>query len=183
MRNLVMIVAFLFSIGQIGAQNFKADATSSKLSVTGTSTLHDWECVAETFTGNLDATIENGSIKSINSFRFTLKTKSLKSGKSGMDKKMYDALEEEDYPVISFKGNQVKLDGNQAVFIGEMSIAGTTKKIKAPVKVSYKNNKLHLEGKKGFLLTAYGVKPPKAMFGTIKTGDEVAIHYTINLKK
>ncbi|TQD39800.1 YceI family protein [Haloflavibacter putidus] len=182
MRNLLITVLFLVGISQINAQTFIADAANSKLSVTGTSTLHDWECVAETFTGKVEATIENSNIKSINNFHFKLKAKSLKSGKSGMDKKMYDALEEEDYPVISFKGNQVKIDGNQAVFIGEMSIAGNSRSISAPVKINYTNNKIHLVGKVGFELTSFNIDPPKAMFGTITTGNEVVIHYEINLK-
>ncbi|MDQ7918129.1 YceI family protein [Mesonia sp. MT50] len=181
MRNLAVFILFIFQVGQATSQNFIADAASSKMSVSGTSSLHDWDCPADTFTGKLNANMENGKLQSITSFHFELKAESLKSGKSLMDKKMYNALKTDKNPRIIFKGDEVELNGDQVIFKGKMTIAGETRSIEAPVKINYKNEVLYVQGEKAFDLTSFKIDPPKAMLGTIKTGDEVVIHYNIQL--
>lgn len=184
MKTILSVFAMFFVFTQVKAQNIEFEATSSsKLSVSGTSSLHDWECKVENQNGSLTAVIENGKITAIKDFRFQFKAKALKSGKGGMDKKMYTALKEEDYPEISYRYDAVQIDGNWAVFIGQMSLAGVTKRIKTPVKVSFKNGELTLDGEKSFDLSTFDIDPPKAIFGTIKTGEEVTIHYHMVLQQ
>ena len=63
-----------------------------------------------------------------------------------------------------------------------MIIGGTKREFKTKVKISYTNGKIMLSGEKDFKLTDFNIEPPTAVFGTIKTGDEVVIHYNIQLK-
>ena len=91
------------------------------------------------------------------------------------------ALKEKKNPVISYRGNAVKINDHTATFSGTMNIAGTKKELTTKVKIDYSNGKISLSGKKDFKLTDFNVEPPTAMFGTIKTGDEVAIHYNLQL--
>lgn len=173
---------FFLSLQGIFAQEFKVDA-NSKLSVSGTSTLHDWECdvTPKAISGNLIAVIEEGTLKAVKDFKFSFPVKAIKSGKSGMDKKTYDALKEEKFPSISFTYQNVSITGNEALFEGNMKIAGVTKTFNAPVKVTYQNGSLWLEGEQSFELADFKIDPPTAVFGTIKTGKTVTIHYHINL--
>src|SRR5690606_28800442 len=69
----------------LSAQSFKLDNGQSKLTVTGTSSLHDWEEVAEQKSGTivLDLGAETPTIQSLS---LAVEAESLKSGKSGMDK-------------------------------------------------------------------------------------------------
>lgn len=183
MKTILSIFALFFVFTQVKAQKQEFEvAANSKLSVSGTSTIHDWECTVEKQTGSLTAVIQDGTVTAIENFEFQFKAKSLKSGKSGMDKKMYGALNAEKYPEITYRYKLVKLKGSTAVFTGEMSIAGVTKKIETPVKMTFKDQKITLDGKKSFALSTFDIDPPKAVFGTIKTGEKVTIHYRMVLQ-
>ncbi len=180
-RVLLLLVLLFIGVNVSNAQTYKANVSNSKLSVTGTSTLHDWECVVKDFTGTVNATVENGTLTGISYFDFSFKVKSLDSGKSAMDKKVYEALKEKKNSTISYKGTKVVLKDGKATFYGKMSIAGTTKDFETPVAITYTNGKLTLKGEQGFKLPEFNVEPPTAMFGTITTGEAVAIHYNIEL--
>jgi hypothetical protein len=39
------------------------------------------------------------------------------------------------------------------------------------------SNMVALEGEKTFNMTDYAIEPPKALFGTITTGDEITIKF------
>lgn len=178
---MLLILLLSFSANLLLAQEYKAVPSSSKLSITGTSSLHNWEIVADTFSGKILAKVENNQLQSIEKFIFQLKANSLKSGKSAMDKKTYKALKEEDYSIITYQGNAVTLTENTATFSGTMSIAGTAKNFKAKAKFKYSNGEVSLIGSKVFKLKDFNIEPPSAVFGTIKTGDEVEIHYNLKL--
>ena len=179
----LMAITLVLLMQMASAQEFKVQPSNSKLSVTGTSTLHDWECVVETFKGSITAQIENNQIVAIDKFNFQFQVEDLKSGKSAMDKKTYEALKEKKNPIISYRGNVVKINDHTATFSGTMNIAGTKRELTTKVKIDCSNGKISLSGKKDFKLTDFNVEPPTAMFGTIKTGDEVAIHYNLQLNK
>ncbi|MDR6301981.1 YceI family protein [Mesonia maritima] len=182
MRTLTLIILSFF-LQSVSAQEYKADVSNSKLSVTGTSTLHDWECVVKSFKGGINAKIENNRLASIEDFNFQFKVKSLESGKSSMNKKTYEALKEEDFPIISYQGTAEIISEYSAIFSGKMKMAGTEKEVVTKVKISYEDGKIFLSGEKELKLTDFNIDPPTAVFGTIKTGDEVAIHYNIQLSK
>lgn len=183
MKKLYVLLLIALGAQFVTAQKYTAVPASSKLEVTGTSTLHDWECVAETFKGYVEATVENGAVTEIKDFAFGFDATSLKSHKSGMDKKTWEALKSDKHPKISFASQSVKIQGNKATFIGTMSIAGVSKTFEAPVTIAVTGNQIELTGKKSFKLAEFNIEPPTAMFGTIKTGEEVAIHYDIVLTK
>lgn len=186
MKKITIVFALLLlssiSFAQQG-QIFKT-TDNFKVSVTGTSTLHDWECVTDEFDGQISASINENELQNITAFSFSFKAENLDSGKSGMDKKMYDAINSEKHPIISFKGEKViLLSSKKALFEGDFSINGTTKTLQMPVEISIENGRISLIGKKDFLLTDFDIEPPKALLGTIKTGNKVTIHYNVTLSK
>ncbi|SFU50511.1 YceI-like domain-containing protein [Pustulibacterium marinum] len=180
-RVLLIIVMTFIGMNVNYAQEYKANVSNSKLYVSGTSTLHDWECNVKDFQGKVNAVIENGKLVAIKSFDFSFKVKSLDSGKSAMDKKTFEALKEEKYPTISYKGDKVTLNNGKATFYGQMYIAGVSKSFETSVDVNLSNGVLTLKGAEAFKLATFDIEPPTAMFGTIKTGEEVSIHYDLQL--
>ena len=100
-----------------------------------------------------------------------------------MDKKTYEALKEEDFPVISYQGTAEIISDYSAIFSGKMKIAGVEKEVVTKVRINYVDGKVSLSGEKNLKLTDFNIDPPTAVFGTIKTGNEVVIHYNILLKK
>jgi polyisoprenoid-binding protein YceI len=65
---------------------------------------------------------------------------------------------------------------------GNLTIAGITKAITIPVSGSSAQSKLKVNGKVALKMTQFDMDPPRAMFGAIKSGDDITVHFEIVLK-
>ena len=172
---LTLTVLWSFSaFGQI-----KMNADKSTMEITGTSSLHDWEMVVNEFSvgGNMtDTQVQN--------LKVTIKSKSMESGKSIMDSKAYDAVEADDYPEIIFTAKSLQISGSKITGKGNLTIAGESREIDLNAQI-IKNgaSEMQLKGSVPLKMTDFDIEPPTAMFGTLKTGDEVVINYDITITK
>jgi hypothetical protein len=185
MRNL-MIIMMLFFAPMVYAQQLTVNETNTKLSIDGTSTVHDWTIEAEKFDGKADLTIENNALQGINSLSFNVQVKSLKSGKSAMDDNTYEALKEEDHPIIKYEFrsmDNVEVSGNTTTMDtkGLLTIGGTSKIVNMKVKADATSG-IVFSGDITFKMSVFEIDPPTAVFGTIKTGDEVTIKFNTQYK-
>lgn len=101
-----------------------------------------------------------------------------------MDKLTYKALKADEYPVITFifkKGEIVKEDPSfiDVKLMGDLSIAGVTKNISVITKINKLGETIILKGVHKLKMTDFGISPPKALLGTIKTGDEITIEFNL----
>ena len=168
-----------FLVPLLAQTTFKSDASSSKMSILGTSTLHDWESVVEDFT--VTATVGDNKVSNVN---LNVVVKSIKSGKNGMDKNTYNAMNADQFPNIKFSANELMISGTNLKGTGQLTIAGNTKSI--PVNFSFEKwneDTFQVIGKVDIIMSEYGVDPPTAMLGTIKTGDKVTIKFEIPMTK
>ena len=69
--------------------------------------------------------------------------------------------------------------------VGKMSIAGVVKQtdLQATGKYNPADKSFTVTGVKKMKMTDYSVDPPKALMGTIKTGDAISISYTLKFTK
>jgi hypothetical protein len=167
-------------------QQLTVNQNNTKLSVDGTSSVHDWTIEAEEFDGNADLKIENNALQGINSLSFNIPVKSLKSGKSAMDDNTYEALKEEDHPIIKYEFrsmDNVKVDGNTTTMDtkGLLTIGGTSKIVNMKVNADASNG-ITFSGDITFKMSVFEIDPPTAVFGTIKTGDQVTIKFNAQYK-
>lgn len=173
----------------LNAQSYKLNNKATSVLVDGTSNIHDWTMKAESFGGTLTAEFDEGSLEEIEKLQFSVEAESLKSGKGGMDKNAYEALNTNKYKKISYTLNNVKSiekisEGNFKVkTTGTLEIAGKQKQIPLNFNLSAKGSELILTGDYSLKMTDYGVEPPTAVFGTIKTGDTVKIKFETHFNK
>ena len=165
--------------------SFSCDATTSSFKIQGTSSLHDWEMTSQACKGSvgifpLEQTLNIAEIT------VEVSVNSLKSGKKVMDKKCYDALKSEDHPNIVFVLDKVKdlspkgPSNYEAVFQGNLHIAGVRKPVDIAVQISREADNLRIKGSKSLKMSDFDVEPPKALMGTLKTGNDIEIIFNLN---
>jgi polyisoprenoid-binding protein YceI len=184
---LLSLLAFLVvSVNLIQAQEFKLNNQESFLTVLGTSSLHDWHIIAEQQKGLINFT--NIETCQINKLSITVEVESLKSGKSSMDKNTYKALNTSANKTITFQLQEVKnvVNKGQNTFLintlGDLTIAGTKQRVSLDFTVSIIDSKVKVSGEKKIKMTDFNVDPPKALFGTITTGNDITIKFSTIFK-
>lgn len=154
------------------------------LKVSGSSNVHNWDLQSTTAAVTANITLNRaGSITTISSLTFTTPVIALKSEHNGMDKNTYKALKKDANPTISFVSKTATITENTIKCYGTLTIAG--KGVETELVVTYKVNSdktITVTGTKNINMVEYGVEPPTALFGTIKTGKEVVLSFAITLK-
>ncbi|MDY2588159.1 YceI family protein [Winogradskyella aquimaris] len=184
-KSLLCTIVFVIS-AVVYSQDYKLDNTTSFMKIEGTSSLHDWHIDVEKQAGSL--VLEQSETINVKAISLTVESESLKSGKSRMDKNTYKALETDDYKKITFKLIKTteikKLSDGIYEFngVGELTIVGNTKEIAMSLKLEIKDGMVLISGKNEIKMTDFGVEPPTALLGTIKTGDAITISYKSTFK-
>ena len=133
--------------------------------------------------GKMNAQLE--SALKINHLTFSVEVEQLKSGKSGMDNNTFKALNSKTYKTINFKLVSVtkiseKSENNFTIETqGDLTISGVTKRINQTFTVKIIGKKAVFSGKTKIDMTVFGVKPPTALMGTIKTGKDVTVDFKV----
>jgi polyisoprenoid-binding protein YceI len=171
---------------KVHSQDYTLNKTNSTITVSGTSSLHDWDVISNNFNGKIQLKdFTTGEIESLN---VTITAETLKSGKNAMDKKTYKALQTDEFKTIGFKMVEVKAIKkiNESSFeiklIGAMTISGVTKKVPIDFLLSKVNDTVNVTGTYAMKMTDFNIEPPTALFGTINTGDEISINFNANFK-
>lgn len=187
LKNLKLVLGSLLMMAfttQITiAQTYNLNTSASNLKIEGTSNIHDWVIEAKDQQGKLIAELKDGQLVKLTQLDFTVKAESLESGKGGMDKNTYKALNTNKHKTITYKLTKVEnIDcttaGNcKVTATGNLTIAGTTKPLEIIFDAKVNGNKITLSGSKSMKMTDFKVDPPTAVFGTIKTGDQVTVKF------
>ena len=162
--------------------------TSGDLEVMGTSTLHDWTSTVKVMAGKAQINIdEQNALAGLTSFTWSCKATDLISEHGSiMDKNSWKALDSDHYPTISYKLKNVEKispagGGWELVTVGDLTLHGVAKTIRMNVKATVNaNGVITFTGSQAMKMTDYKVTPPTVMLGTLKTGDDLTIKYTIS---
>ena len=160
------------------------------ISIKGTSSLHDWEMKSNKGKCEVEFVLgANDKISGISDLKFNLDATTIKSEYTMMDNNTYKALKTKSNKNISFalvSGTVTQSDATSYLVkvIGNLTIAGKTQKIDLAGTAKQNADKsLTITGSKKLKMTDYGVDPPTAMFGTIKTGNDITISFTTKIVK
>jgi polyisoprenoid-binding protein YceI len=154
---------------------------SNKVSVDGTSTLHDWSSAVTKLEWSGQLTVEGTSVKVIQNLVMTIPVESIKSEKGGMmDDKTYEAFKSDKNPIITFKLTGATIVGNKVNAKGTLTMAGVTKPIIMNVDAKVlADGAVHFSGSQPLNMRDYGMTPPKAVMGTIKVGEKVTVLFEL----
>ena len=178
---------FIAVVALGNAQQVNLKNQESSLQVLGTSSLHDWEVVAKEQSGSI--TFKDMEAAEIEKISFEVIAESLKSGKSGMDKNIYKALNTNahkkiSYQLVTVKGVEAKGNGQFNVKTeGDLTISGTKKRVPLDFTLEISGGKVRLTGEKKLKMTDFNVTPPKALMGTITTGNDITVKFNTVFNK
>ena len=179
---IIFFAAILTGLTAVANQPYTA-VKGSKITVAGTSTMHDWTMTSEDVKvqANLNTSGQGGY--KVEALKFSVPVNTLKSGKSGMDDNAYKALNEKKFPSITFEIANANASGTSAVeATGQLTIAGVTKTITTKGKMEkLSNGDVKITGSYKLNMKDYEVEPPSFMFGTVNTGEEVTVSYELIL--
>lgn len=164
---------------------FYLDKTTSKITILGTSSVHDWEIKVSDF--NCDAAIQLDENKqaSVSDVHVVCEVKNIESDNRIMTNKTYKALDGDKHPQIQFKASEIATvsPGSEASIKGKLTIAGQTREISLPFTLVAENGQMvKIAGKVPLKMSDFKIEPPTAMMGALKTGDAIEIAYEIILK-
>ena len=186
MKHYNKIFAALILILLVTSHAFSQKAyslKSNKVSVDGTSTLHDWSSAVTKLEWSGQLTVEGTSVKAIQNVAVTIPVESIKSEKGGMmDDKTYEAFKSDKNPTITFKLTTATVTGNKVNAKGTLTMAGVTKPIVMNVDAKVlADGAVHLSGSQAINMRDYGMTPPKAVMGTIKVGEKVTVLFELTV--
>ena len=171
-----------------------AVAPSSKLTIEGTSNLHGWACRTQTLEAvvELDAAavvqVTTAPPKALKRVEVKVPVKSLKCGNGTMDGNLYKALKANETPEISYilaTFDAVADEPKNAFSLkteGRLTVAGTERPLSMEVIATrLADGTVKATGTVPIKMTDFGIKPPTAIFGRLKTGDEVKVSFELTI--
>lgn len=186
-KYLIISALILFSQTIASAQTpFKLDKTASKITILGTSSVHDWEIEITEFDCKASIAIDENKGASVSGVNVTCEVKDVKAENKIMTNKTYKALDGDDHPQISFKATDTAkaTSGSASGIKGKLTIAGQSKDVTLPFTLTTENEStVKVSGKIPVKMSDFKIDPPTAMMGALKTADDIEIEYEIILIK
>jgi polyisoprenoid-binding protein YceI len=182
--NIFLLGALLFAANNLQAQdNYSISAFT--VTIDGTSNLHSWNERVEKVSGKGIVNWSANKSFALQSFNIVMQVNSIKSDEgSTMNNKTYKALKSDQFPAITFLLTDPLallapgVSSHSVAAKGKLTIAGVTKPVTIPIKISEDaNKKITIVGSQEVKMTDYGVDPPTALFGVLKTGDAITISF------
>ena len=163
----------------------------SILQIEGTSTMHGFTCKTDQMEAFIDidpafrvkqlTEVAHPIVKT----RVVIPVKSLKCGEGKMNDNMYSTLQADKNPTITYVLSTYSLEGVTATGFGAntegvLTIVGKEKTIEMPIKAQrLADGTATATGNAKLLMTDFGIKPPKFMFGALKVGNEIKVSFNI----
>ena len=176
---VLLIAVWVFAIQLHAAKAQMFSVKSHKVSVKGTSSLHDWESSVDKIEARGSFALSGDALSIIKDVVVKITVKAIKSTKGKMmDNKTWEAFNHEKNPTINFTLTEKKINTAKQSLVanGTLTMAGVTKSVE--VHLVYKvlpGGELQIKGTHKLLMSDFKMEAPTAMMGTIKVGDEVSV--------
>lgn len=163
--------------GKSTVHAFHSEATRIELTLARDSALAE-PANAEAF----ERMVRAGDVRGL---ALSIPVDAMHSGKDGLDKNMRKALKADANPTIRFRlaryRAETMADSMAIEAQGALTVAGVEQTIDLHAVARPAAEGLVLTGSVPLRMTQFGIKPPTMMLGTLRTDDQVVIHYRLVL--
>ena len=184
----VVLAATAWTTGPAAQARLPLDIDTARVTIAGSSNIHEYTAsttkvrVTRVKVGSAvpgegfwSDVVKPGALEA---FEIAVSAASLSSPKAGLDKNMHKALKVEQFPEITFRLTRLESATAGAVkAIGVLRIAGVEREVALDLKTARKDGLLVVTGSLPLLMTDYGIKPPTAMLGMLKTDPKVTVSF------
>lgn len=161
---------------------------NSRFTIEGTSNLHAWSCNTSAIVGDIRTqTNAAGTTEAVDFVSIEIPVGRLECKNDKMNKNLVKALRAESNPRIAFRTTGARTlpvpdpSGRvSASFRGNLTVAGVTKPVDVAVQATTNpDGSIRITGSKAFLMTQFGIDPPTAMLGMLKTANRITVRFDL----
>jgi polyisoprenoid-binding protein YceI len=155
------------------------------VNIRGTFSIHSWSENIEKVSGGMDGSLNADGSVDVSSIKIVMGARSIKGDMGAvMNNKTYKALKAEAYPDITFLLSapvrlvEIGEGGKAASLQGNLTLAGVTRPVTMLIR-SFKATKgtMSFEGEQKIRMTDFGIRPPSALFGTVRSSPDITIDF------
>jgi polyisoprenoid-binding protein YceI len=167
-------------------------APGSQLSFDGTSTLHGFTCTTSTMQAyiDVDPSYQTANLSTIAhpivNVQVVIPVRSLKCG-GELENNMYKTLNATQFPYVIYKltgydmvAETATASKFSATTRGALTIAGKENPIQMTIDASRgSDGVVSASAQQAIKMSAFGIKPPTFMLGTLRVGDQLKVKFTL----
>ena len=164
---------------------------SARVSIAGTSNIHEYTAsttsvritrvhLAAAGVPGSDLWTQILTPGALDAFEVAIPAATLASPKEGIDKNMRKALKVQEHPDITFRLTRLEARAGTAGAlrgVGLLRIAGVEREVALDITTARNGSTLSVRGAVQLLMTDFGVTPPTAMLGMLKTDPKVTVTF------
>ncbi len=181
-------IALCVTSGTIAIAQAPLGIDSARVTIAGTSNIHPYTAsttavriiraeLGEQAGAALENVLAPGAVAA---FEVAIPAATLTSPREGLDANMHKALKVNEHAEIRFR--LLRLDAKNAGdgsarAIGVLRVAGVEREIAMDITTRRSGSTLVVQGQFDVLMTDYGIAPPKAMLGMLKTDPKVTVTF------
>jgi polyisoprenoid-binding protein YceI len=170
------------------AQTAPLAMDTARVTIAGSSNIHEYTAWTDTVRVTrvkaagavTPATFWDDIVKpgALEALEVSIPAATLTSPREGLDKNMHKALKVEANRDITFRLARLERSaGGTLTAVGTLRIAGVEREVVLPLKTERREATLVVKGQLALLMTDYGIKPPTAMLGMLKTDPKVTVTF------
>lgn len=182
----ILIIAIFLILPLTGISQVSYQIKTHEITIDGTSNLQSWSADVKDVNGSFELTLEDGKIVGIDKVDLSIDATSIEGSEGRrMNKKIYESLKTSSHPNVKYELRDIlSLYENpgtaRITALGVLTIAGVSRIIEIkPVGRVLPNGDIEFKGTETIDMTNYNIDPPTAMFGVLRTGDEVEVTYRV----
>ncbi len=189
MRTRILLLPLvLLAFGTAQAQPFTF-ASGGMVKIEGTSNVHGWSCDVPQYAGSVAGEASGDALGTLSQATFTASVAGIECKNGTMNGKLREALKAEQHSTIRFALTEARItpaEGSKfaVAATGRLTIAGTTRTVQMNVDgEALGGGRYRFTGTVPITMSQYGIKPPTAMMGAMRTGDAVTVTFNLVAKR
>ena len=198
-NKLFFVLALIFGLAGLPEMTVAQTYTvtnASKMTIYGSANVTDWDAEVKTIRGQVvirnsdQADWSEADASWFESVEIALPVEDIDADSRRMNNNMYDYLKKDEHPEITYRvieAREAVLAENPGILLtvqGVITAAGVEKEIVHDVEIrKSESGGLVVSGSQDLLMTDFGIDPPTAVFGSIRSRDEMTITFELHLEQ